>query len=90
MAETTSEVPLKLNLQGPSNRQELLAVLNRVIEKAFTMYSKKYTRTRERIAWGRLISTCAKAAGVLLSDLELEVLLKRIEKIEEQIEVKRG
>ncbi len=82
MAETSLENGGKLILKDASKRQELLTVLDRVIESAFEKYTNKYTKNPERISWGRLVSDCAKTAGKILNDQDLEALTARIEKLE--------
>lgn len=81
MVESQVEGKL-LVLKDASNRQELLSCLNRVIELAVRYYTNRYTKSADRIAWGRLIANSAKAAAFVLRDEDLADLLKRVETLE--------
>ena len=75
----------KLVLKEASKRQEFLSVLDRVIENAYGKFTNKYTKNPERIAWGRLISDCCKAAGKILNDAEIEEVKQRLEVLEQTV-----
>jgi hypothetical protein len=59
--------------------------LSRVIERAFNSYTNKYTETKARIAWGRLIANCVKAAADVLRDSDIEDLISRVEVLEKSV-----
>jgi bacterioferritin-associated ferredoxin len=74
-----------LVLKEASKRQELLAVLDSVIERAYQAYSNKYTQSNQRISWGRLIAHCCRAAAEILRDQDLEDLVGRVEGLEKAL-----
>jgi hypothetical protein len=88
LQEIFEENTVKFDLKEASNREELLSVLARVIERAYRSYTNRYTKNSEKISWGRLIANCVKAAGLLLRDKEVEELMVKISEIEKRMGVK--
>jgi hypothetical protein len=80
MAEKT------LKLKEASRRDELLALLDRVMERAYTTYSNKFTKNSERIQWGRLIAQCAAVSGGLLKDKDIEDLEDEMEELKKLVD----
>jgi hypothetical protein len=83
--EISEESDRKLNLEKPSKRASYLELIDQLLVTAFTKAQGQYCKNRERIAWMRVISQLVKAGSMVLRDVDIEDLLKRIEGLEKAV-----
>lgn len=70
------------------SRPDVLRSLKLVLDFACEKLENRKTPRRDRLAWSRIIASCAAASSSLLRDADLEELMDRLDKVEEAFKQK--